>query len=209
VSDPAGRRASAVQRALTFEVGIWRSLLRWVLHRPAVPDEGAEAFSYHRMVTPVFWLWIFACVTEIVVVDLILPWHTARIVAAVLGLWGLAWMLGILGALQVYPHLVEADGLRVRNGFALDVFVPWAAVATVTTQSHDLPSSMRSMQVEQSDRGDVLAVGVSGRTNVLLRLHEPTELTTARGAYVVTAVRLWADDNRALVARARSVAALK
>lgn len=199
---------SALRRAVAFESGIWRSLTAWLLRRVDVPA-GAEAFTYHRMVTPVFWLWIFASAAEIVAVDLLLPWEHLRLGAAVLGLWGLAWMVGMLGALKVHPHVVDDDGIRVRNGFAVDLHVPWEAVASVTSQAHDLPSSMRSVQVEESGGGAVLAVGVSGRTNVLIRLLEPTTFPTPRGEHVVTALRLWADEQRDLVARARAAIAAR
>ena len=194
--------AALARRALDFEAGVWRSLGRWLLRRPAVPA-GAEAFSYHRMVAPVLWLWVLASGAEIVAVDLILPWTTARIVAGGLGVWGLAWMLGFLAAMIVHPHVVEEQGLRVRSGFTLDLLLPWEAVASVSGQSHDLATSMRSVQLEHSDRGAVLAVGVSGRTNVLLRLHQVTPVATSSGVHEVTAVRLWADDHRDLVRRVR------
>ncbi len=189
-----------------FELGIWRSLLRWLSRRTDVTP-GAEAFTYHRMATPVIWLWIFGSAVEVVVVDALLPWHTARIVAGAVGLWGLAWMVGMLAALKPYPHLVDDLGVRVRNGFGVDLRVPWTAIASVAVQDHDLPSSIRSVQVERAEQGDVLAVGVSGRTNVLVRLHQPTLLRTSRDEHVVTAVRLWADDHRSLVARLRAAVA--
>jgi hypothetical protein len=195
-----------LHRAVVFELGIWRSLLRWLFRRSDVPP-GAEAFTYHRMATPVIWLWIFGSAVEVVVVDALLPWHTARIVAGAVGLWGLAWMVGMLAALKTYPHLVDDLGVRVRNGFGVDLPVPWTAIASVAVQDHDLPSSIRSVQVERAEQGDVLAVGVSGRTNVLVRLHQPTLLRTSRDEHVVTAVRLWADDHRSLVARLRAAVA--
>ena len=197
------RATSILLRAVTFELGIWRSLLLCVLRRTDVPP-GAEAFTYHRMATPVIWLWIFGSAVEIVAVDALLPWHTARIVAGALGLWGLAWMVGMLGALSTHPHLVDDLGVHVRHGFSVDLHVPWQTIASVTVQDDDLPSSIRSVQVQQTEHGDVLAVGVSGRTNVLVRLHEPTVLRTSRGEHVVTAVRLWADEHRSLVARLRA-----
>jgi hypothetical protein len=197
---------SMLRRAVVFELGIWRSLLRWLSRRTDVTP-GAEAFTYHRMATPVIWLWIFGSAVEVVVVDALLPWHTARIVAGAVGLWGLAWMVGMLAALKTYPHLVDDLGVRVRNGFGVDLRVPWTAIASVAVQDHDLPSSIRSVQVERAEQGDVLAVGVSGRTNVLVRLHQPTLLRTSRDEHVVTAVRLWADDHRSLVARLRAAVA--
>jgi hypothetical protein len=197
---------SMLQRAVVFELGIWRSLLRWLFRRTDVTP-GAEAFTYHQMATPVIWLWIFGSAVEVVVVDALLPWHTARIVAGAVGLWGLAWMVGMLAALKTYPHLVDDLGVRVRNGFGVDLHVPWTAIASAAVQDRDLPSSIRSVQVQRAEQGDVLAVGVSGRTNVLVRLHQPTPLRTSRDEHVVTAVRLWADDHRSLVARLRAAVA--
>jgi hypothetical protein len=34
------------RRAVSFELGMWRSLYRWISRRPLVPDPGAKAFSY-------------------------------------------------------------------------------------------------------------------------------------------------------------------
>lgn len=202
----APRSPSAVQRAMAFESGIWRSLVRWVLRRPAVPAAaGVVPFTYHKMSTPVIWLWIFGSVVEVVAVHFLLHrWFAAQLVLDVLGLWGLAWMLGMLGSLRVHPHLLEDGGLRVRSGFSFDALVPWERIATVVTREHDLPSSLRSVVVEESADGDVLAIGVSGRTNVLVRLTAPTRFTTPRGEHEVTGVRLWADDRRELVAQVKA-----
>lgn len=198
-----------MRKALVFEVGIWASLLRWVLRRPRVGDAD-EPVTYHRAVAPVMWLWIFASAAEVVVLDLVLPWHTVRVVAAVLGLWGLAWMVGLLGSYVVHPHLVTPEGLRVRSGFRLDLLVPWADIASVAVQEHDLPSSMRALHVEEDTKGHpgaCLGVGVSGRTNVLVRLDGPSTVTVGDAQHRVTAVRLWADEHRALVGRVRTAVA--
>ena len=61
-------------------------------------------------------LWIFASAAEIPLLHVLLPWHAAQVVSIVLGAWGLVWMLGLLASYRVRPHLLDADGLRVRNG---------------------------------------------------------------------------------------------
>jgi hypothetical protein len=53
---------------------------------------------------------------ELVAVHPLLPWEIIRLVADILGLWGLVWMLGLLASLSVHPHLVADAGLRVRHG---------------------------------------------------------------------------------------------
>lgn len=192
--------------AVQLEAGIWHSLFRWVARRPAVPA-GAEVFTYHKMPTPVIWLWIFASAAEIPAVHFLIPWEGVRIALLVGGVWGVLWMIGMLASLKVFPHLVEDDRLRIRNGFAHDVHVPWDAVARVGTREKDLPSTVWAIQPEETEDGTVLNVGVSGRTNVEVSLREPTTVRSGKGEHVVTALRFWADEPRAIAARAREHAA--
>lgn len=76
-----------LQMAARLEAGIWHSLFRWVARRPAVPVS-AEVFTYHRMPTPVIWLWIFASAAEIPAVHFLIPWEGVRIALLVVGIWG-------------------------------------------------------------------------------------------------------------------------
>lgn len=191
-----------LRKTVQLEAGIWHSLFRWVARRPAVPAD-AEVFSYHTMVTPVMWLWIFASAAEIPAVHFLIPWEGARVALLIGGIWGVLWMIGMLASLKVFPHLVEQERLRVRNGFAHDVPISWDAVARATAREHDLPSSVWAIQLEETDAGTVLNVGVSGRTNVELALREPTAVRTSKGTHLVVTVRFWADEPRRIVARAR------
>jgi hypothetical protein len=114
------------------------------------------------MVTPVLALWIFGSAVEVPLVHVLVPWDGARIPLLILGAWGLTWMVGFLAGLRSYPHLLDADALRVRNGPMHDIAVPLAEIAQVTTSEKSLPSSMWVLQPERTGDGLRLNVTVSG-----------------------------------------------
>ncbi len=196
------RSASFVRHAVVFELNIYKSLLRWVFRRPSIP-EGTEPVRYAQTVTPVMWLWIFASAMEVPLIHVLVPWETVRIIGLVIGVWGLLWMLGVLGGLNSYPHLIGEKVLRVRNGAMHDIHVPWAAIDTITFHDRDLDSSMWTLQPRETPRGTDLQVGVSGRVNVHAVLHRPITVRTRKGDVQIAEISFWTDDPRQFVARAR------
>lgn len=148
-------------------------------------------------------MFIVLSAVEVPVAHVLLPWHAAQVASVVIGAWGLLWMLGLLASLHVYPHLVTADALQVRDGAHFDLQVPWDVVGSVSAHRRDLPSQ-RSVQVTDSASGAVLHVVVSSQTSVDVVLDEPLTVERPDGAVTVTQVRLHADDPRALVAAARA-----
>jgi hypothetical protein len=186
-----------------FELRLYRSLLRWVTRRPAVPRSGVEVVGYAQAVTPVMWLWIFASAVEMVILHLLVPWPTVRIVLLVVSAWGLLWMLGFLASLKVYPHLLGDSVLRVRHGASVDVAIPWDSIATIVVQRRDLPSSIRTLQLRETKNGTDLQVGVSGEVNVHAVLKRPLTVTTPKGGQRIAELSFWVDDPHAFVARAR------
>lgn len=185
------RLAGWAWTALLLEVAVYRGLLRWVLRRPDVPA-GATPIGYARLVTPVLALWIFASAVEVPVVDLLLPWDSLRLPVLVVGIWGVLWMLGLLGAYRTRPHLLLEDELVIRCGLRVEVRLPRSALASAVAREADLPSSLRSVAIAE----DLLQVGVSGRTNLQLRLTGPTTLNTPKGPVTVTRVEIWVDEPR-------------
>lgn len=197
--DVLRRTPGWVWHALVVEVAMYRNLLRWALRRPAVPG-GTEPVGYAQAVTPVMALWIFASAAELPLVHVLIPWEGVRIAALVLGVWTVVWMLGALAGLRVYPHLATADGLLVRNGAMTEVSIPWSAVAAVRKVDLDLPSSMRTLQPEETEKGTHLRVGVSGRANVTVDLHRPLLVRPTRDRELtVTRVSFWVDEPREAV----------
>ena len=118
------------RRAVAFELAQYSSLFRWISRRPDVPSD-AVAFAYIGAVAMLLWAFIAVSAIELVVLHLLLPWETVRVIADVLSLGGLVWMLGFMASFKVHPHLVGDSGLRVRHGAATDITVPWDAIATI------------------------------------------------------------------------------
>lgn len=197
------RVLALVRWVVVFEIGIWRSLGRWLVRRPAGVGPGAEPFGYARAVAPLFWVFIVLSAVEIPVAHVLLPWHTAQVASIVIGVWGLLWMLGLLAGLHVHPHLVTDDALLVRDGAHYELRVPWDVVRSVSAHRRDLPSQ-RSVQVVDSAAGAILHVAVSSQTSVDVVLDEPLRVEHRGDALTVAQVRLHADDPRALVAAARA-----
>lgn len=177
--------------ALRYELAIYRALGRWIAHRPDVPA-GSAPVGYARMIAPVMWLWILASAAEVPAAHFLLPWESARTVLLVIGIWGLAWMLGLMASFYVRPHLVSKTSLSVRSGPLLTVPVSWAEVASVRATEADVDGTIRALQVVDG----TLHVQVGGRTNVRLELRQPREVANHRGTHQVTAIAFWVDEPR-------------
>ncbi|HSE71735.1 MAG TPA: hypothetical protein VLA97_13325 [Nocardioidaceae bacterium] len=195
--------AALARRAVVFELRLYRSLFRWVTRRVDRGGPEVEPFGYAQAVTPVMWLWIFASAAELPLVHVLVPWETVRIFLLVVGVWGLAWMVGLLASLQVYPHQLSDSHLRVRHGASVDIRVPWANVASVKVDDRDLPSAIRTLQPRETESGTDLQVGVSARVVVHASLREPMTISTHHGPVEFTELSFWADEPRVLADRAR------
>jgi hypothetical protein len=194
--------SSLLRRLVVAELRSYRILPMWLLRRRDIPV-GAVGFGYVGVVLPVLWAFIVVSAIELVVVHVVLPWPAVRVVADVLGVWGLLWMIGLLAGLSVRPHLLDTSGLRVRNGVTTDLVVPWDAVSTVSFRMRSREKS-RAVQLDRDGPGTVLNVVVGSQTNVDVALRHPVVVSLPSGDEVVTAVRLYADEPRVLVAAARA-----
>lgn len=193
---------SVVRRLVVAELRSYRILPMWLLRRRDVPV-GAVGFGYVGVVLPVLWAFIVVSAIELVVVHVVLPWPTVRVVADVLGVGGLLWMIGLLAGLSVRPHLLDPSGLRIRNGVTTDLIVPWDAVSAVSFRMRSREKS-RAVQLDRDGPGTVLNVVVGSQTNVDVALRHPVVVSLPSGEETVTAVRLYADEPRVLVAAARA-----
>ena len=194
---------SLAWRALVFELRLYRSLLRWVARRPAVPKGEVELFGYSRDHTPILLLWIFASAVEIPIAHLLIPWETVRLVVLGLGVWGLLWMLGLLASFRVHPHVVTPTTLHLRAGAGVDIAVPWELVESVRPTRRALPASLRSLHPLETDRGIDLQVSASDHANVQAVLRQPLTVPTSQGQLEVTALTFLVDDPKPFLARAR------
>lgn len=197
------RRVGAIARRLVAaEFRSYGALAGWVLRRPDVPP-GALGFRYVGAVLPVLWGFIVVSALEVVIVHVVLPWPTVRLVLDVLGVWGVLWMLGLTASLTVKPHLLDDAGIRIRNGVTTDVTVPWDAVAAVTVRRRAREKS-RAVQLDRDGGSTVLNVVVGSQTTVDVTLRRPVVVALPSGPETVTAVRLHADDPQGLVSAVRA-----
>ncbi len=185
-----------------YEIGIWRSLGIWLLRLRTLPRD-STAHPYAGVVTPLFIVFIAVSAIELPILHLVLPWPPVRTAADILSIWGLVWMIGLLAAVRVHPHGISDAGIRIRNGFSVDVTVPWDLVASVRSRGRSVERN-RTVQCEQTPAGAVAIVAVAKQTTVEIVLRSPTVLPLARlGGEPVTEVRLFADDPGAMVASIR------
>lgn len=203
------RRGLGIAReALLMELALYRSLGRWIARRPDVPSE-VTPIGYAQLVAPMLWLWIFGSATEVIVVEVLLrqidtAWAGGiRILMLVIGIWGVMWMLGLMAAYRVRPHLLTSDLLRIRNSARTWVDVALADVASSQTKEHELPGIVRAVHLEDG----LLLVGVSSRTNVELTLTGATVLRTSQGQVTAERVGLWVDNPRVVVGELRGAVA--
>ncbi|TAM70383.1 MAG: hypothetical protein EPN48_02980 [Microbacteriaceae bacterium] len=202
-SDSTWRRSRAlIERATGLERIIYTSIGRALVHRPAVAP-GAKGFSFHRGATAVFVIFIALSALELVIIDLIIQgWLLIRIVFDVLDAWGLVWMIGLLCAHIMRPHTVGPDGIRMRDGFDLNIHAVWEDVYSVAVAKHKYEP--KTPRVVTSDDAVTLAVSRGSETNVEIVLERPTAvklpgLSSKGGQHTVTRLRLWADDPRAFL----------
>jgi len=196
--------------ALLLELALYRCLARWIARRPDVPADAIPT-GYAQLVGPMLWLWIFGSATEVVVVEVVLReleagWAEAvRLPLLVVGIWGVLWMLGLMAAYRVRPHLLTQDRLRIRNSARTWVDVPLDAVASTHTTEHELPGVIRAVH----HKDGLLLVGVSSRTNLDLVLTGPTVLRTSKGEMTADRVGLWVDEPRVAAGQLRTTVAAR
>ena len=208
-SDAPTRTARALNflhRAWISELRVYSSIGRAIARRPAVPT-GGTGIAYHQPVLTILVIFILLSAVEIPILDLIVhPWPAVRIPILLLGIWGLTWMIGLLGAMLMRPHAVGPDGIRIRSGLEVDVPVSWDDIASVAIAKRvDEPKLPRVTPTEQ---GAEYAERMQDETNIEIELERPVGirlpgLLPKGGRHEVTRIRLWADDPRAFLAAAR------
>lgn len=200
------RVASMLRRALHAELRVYSSIGRAIVRRPAVPRSGT-GIGYHSPVLTVLIVFIVLSAIEIPIIDLIVHrWPTVRIGFLILGFWGLTWMIGLLCAMLLRPHAVAPAGILIRGGLEIDITVPWSVIASVAINRRiDQPKQTR---VTKRPGGWEYAERMQSETNIEIELERPYAvrlpgLPPHGGEHLVTSVRIWADDPRALLNAAR------
>jgi hypothetical protein len=187
-----------VRRLMGFEAKGVVSLLLWAGRcRHGVPP-GALPLAYHREQAMLMSGFLFACVTELVCVEILLraldapAWLRAALFA--LGAYGVLTVLAAIGGLITRPHVVTADELRVRYGTFFDLRIPRHLIAGVRHRHSYTETGMIMTD------GDCLALAVHSQTNVIVELTEPVVAVRPLGRREhVRVLRFCADDPSAAV----------
>lgn len=188
---------------IRHEWGILRDLCRLIQRTQVVPK--------HAVVLPArrSWWQVPAMLTtaiaiEVIVVDLLIPWHAVRIIVFVISLYGLIIMWGIIAGRAVYPHYLSEE-LVLRNGRTVVCRVP---ARDIKEFRHD--RSFHSAQHKVESRR--LILGSSEGTNVIVAFNTPQEAVLPqwpwqqRRTEKVDECVLWLDDATAALARVKTYA---
>ncbi len=193
-----------IKKAIRWEIAVWVSLYRLTFRRPEPIEPGARSFGYTRPIAPVLGVFIAVSAIDIVAVDLALrhflpTWGWLRVVALILGFWGLLWMIGLAANLLTHRHLAGPSGLRVRHSHTIDLTLPWHTIAAIRAQSRYLIES----DTVQRD-GDVVSIAISSLTAIDVIFREPITLDLPKGpAEGVTELRFHTDQPDELITHAR------
>lgn len=140
------------------------------------------AFSYHRSIAPMMWVFVGLASTELVVVHFLLAlWrYDVALVVSALTLPTLLWLLALIASFRRLPVQLMTDRLIMRIGRLRSIEVPLTRIVGIRSKwsSEDLKAN------------GVANLALIAYPNVLLDLAEP--VTTRRGA--VSAVAHTLDD---------------
>lgn len=187
-------------KILRYEIRLWAALFRWIFRRPIPVPPSTRRFPYHRAVAMILWAFLAVSVIEIPILELILPWEPVRVVALIISVYSVFWMIGLMGTMHVYPHLVGPAGLSIRKGATFTLDLPWADVAKIRSRPRSLPPGGQT----QFEDG-VLSFGAAGGTTVDVVLARPLTLPVKKtGGEPVTEVRFHADTPEELAEAANA-----
>ncbi|MET9294252.1 hypothetical protein [Streptomyces sp. NPDC003077] len=189
-------------RRLLVHEGRWLgSLGLWVVRRRVGVREGDRVLPYASAQASIMLGLAFVCVVETVgMAFLLAPVPVAHAVMLVLDVYTVLMVLGIHAAAVTRPHVLTADGLRVRQGARLDLWIPLERIESVR----------QDLRFPKMERGatapGVLEVAVASQTSVTVELSEPVVAGWLLGGsreQAVTTVRFHADDARGAVTAVR------
>lgn len=187
-----------VRRLMGSEVKGMVSLVLWAGRRRHGVPPGAVTLSYHREQATLMSGFLFACVIELVGVEILLRSLGApaalRGVLTALGAYGVLFVLTVIAGLVTRPHVVTADELRVRYGTYFDLRIPRSLVAGVQHKR-----SYTETGTVTTD-GDCLVLAANSQTNLVVELTGTVVAVRPLGRREhVRVLRFFADDPSAAV----------
>lgn len=186
-----------VRRIMGFDAKGLVSLGLWVTGRRHGVPAGAAAFSYAKEQVPLMAGFLFACVLELIGVEILLRSLDApaglRAVFLAIDAYGILIALAVIACYITRPHVVGPDELRIRHGAFFDLRIPRELITGVQHRRNYTETGM--IKVEDGR----LALSVNSQTNVIVELAEPIEAVRPLGRREqVRVVRFFTDDPAAL-----------
>ena len=196
-----------VAHLFALEARLWTTLIRWLARRG---PSGPAVFPYARR-SPLGLLVGFVALTtplELLLWELLIPWTWLRVALFVLGIYGLAWVVGLYASLRIYPHELGDRSLRVHHGLLATAWIPYEAIGAIEIEQRSAPKQNEGVQIVRSDRETGGAstpvaafVAVGGKTDVTLALTHPLTIERLFGPSApVTTIHLAVDDPAGFVA---------
>ncbi|HET9982237.1 MAG TPA: hypothetical protein VFQ38_01565 [Longimicrobiales bacterium] len=190
----------AAAGVVVLELRLWTSLWVWAARRRR---PGPSEFSYRRgaRVGLVLALVLLTTPVEVLALELLIPWRWLRIVLAVSAVYAVFWVAGLYGSLAVLPHRLEATGARFRYGALASVFVPYAAMESVSLEKRPLPGGRPGLRLAADGAAYLSA---TDRAAVTIRVPGGVAIRRVTGETApVTTLHLGADTPDALLAALR------
>lgn len=187
-----------VRRIMGFETKGMVSLVLWVGRRRHGVPPGAVTLSYHRETTLLMSGFLFACVVELVCVEILLRSLDApaglRGVVLALDAYGIVIALAVIAGCITRPHVVTADELRIRYGAFFDLRIPRHLVTGVQHKRNYNETGMIATD------GECLVLAANSQTNLVVELAETVVAVRPLGRREhVRVLRFFADDPSAAV----------
>ncbi len=196
----AGRETGRGRRLLAYEGRWMTSLGLWVTRRRHGVGPGQRPLGYARAQAPMMYGFAFVCTVETVGVGFLLAkMPVVHWIMLVLDVYTVLMVLGFQAAAVTRPHVLGSEGLRVRQGAALDVWIPLERIASVRYDLRFPKTETAGRQAQERD--GVLEMAVAAQTCVTVELTEPVTAVKLLGQRVTArTVRFHADEGRAAVA---------
>ncbi|MEV5156047.1 hypothetical protein AB0K81_29585 [Streptomyces werraensis] len=185
-----GRTVRVGWALVRHEARLMASLVLWLARRTHGTG-GGTAFGYARGEAAMMFGFALVCVVETVAMSALLAGRpTLHAVVLFLDVYTVVLVVALYAASVVRPHVVTADGLRVRRAVHVDLRIPRERIASVR----------RELRMTHAEADGELNLAVGSRTTVTVELTEPVAHRSFLGrTRDVRVVRFHADDADGLV----------
>lgn len=149
-----------VAKAVLFEPRLWICLVRWVTGRH--PGNSRDGFGYEANLRSLIWVAAGLVIIEGTAVDIVLafalPGSVWVWICFGVHAYALLFVFGLLASWSTRPHLIDQQGLRVRDGIFTEIVIPYTAITAARTAT--LSNFGRSgLKIDNSSGAALLALG--------------------------------------------------